>query len=139
MSKSIKIITIPYNGNNLEFLKELKLKVNCDGCLFRASESEELLNTLKFGTDRGGYPPSKWEDTDIPYEDVIFATTEQDIIDAEFDKKRSSSFKKFSIIENPVLLLYNIKGFEKIADRQWRFLDPNNKKAYLHTIINVSK
>ena len=142
------MIEIKYNGDNLEFLKELKDKVNCDDCLFRASEIEELETISKWGTDRGGYPPRNWEFVDhgitysnpnIKYEDVIFATTEEDIINAEKDENKSSIFKKFDIIDHPILILYDIKGFEKIDDRQWLFLDPSNKKDYLRTIINVIK
>jgi hypothetical protein len=134
------MIEIKYNGNNLEFLEEVKKQFNCENCLFRASEFEELDRILEYGTDRGGYPPKKWEDTtNIPYDCVIYATTEQDIINAEIDKTKSSSFKKFDIIENPILILYDIRGFTKIEDRQWIFLNPSDKKKYLLTIIKVIK
>ena len=138
------VLFIDYGGNNLKFLKRVKkqfsryYKLPVGDYLFRASEKEEIPNILKHGTDRGGYPPRNWESTDIPYEDVIFATTEQDIIEAEKDENRSSSFKKFKIIENPILLIYDIRGFEKIEDRQWRFLDPKNKRDYLIGIINLT-
>ena len=133
------MIEIKYNGDNSDFLKEVKDKIDCNNGLFRASEYEELHIISKWGTDRGGFPPSKWEDTEIPYEDVIFATTEQDIINAEIDPNKSSSFKKFDIISNPILLIYDINGFKKIGDRQWIFLDPSNKSKYLRTIIRVIK
>ena len=133
------MIKIKYNGNNLDFLEILKDVVDTDGVLFRASEYEELDRIYKYGTDRGGFPPKTWEDTDIPFEDVIYATTEQDVINAEIDKARSSSFKKFDIIDNPILILYDISGFKKIGDRQWIFLDKDDKHKYLKTIIHVIK
>ena len=133
------MIEIKYNGDNILFLKELKENIKYEGCLFRASEIEELDRILKWGTDRGGYSDKNWENTEIKYEDVIYATTEEDIINAEKDVNKSSSFKKFDIIENPILILYDISGFKKIADRQWEFLDPSNKLKYLLTIVNVIK
>jgi hypothetical protein len=136
------MIEINYNGNNLEFLEELKSRldyIDFDYCLFRASEFEEVVKILKYGTDRVGFPPKNWEDTDIPYENVIYAMTEEDIITAEIDKTKSSSFKKFDIIDNPILILYDINGFKKIGDRQWIFLEPGYKSKYLMTIIKVIK
>jgi len=134
------MIEIKYNGDNLQFLEEVKKHIDCDGILFRASEYEELDRISKYSTDRGGFPIKKWENTDILYEDVIFATTETDIIEAEKDINRSSSFKKFDIIDNPILIFYKKEGFKKIEDRQWLFLDPKNKEKYLlKTIIHVIK
>ncbi len=103
--------------------------------LYRASEEKELWRVLKYGTDRGGFPPKMWENSQIPFEAVIYATTAEDIRLAEKEPDRSSSFKKFAIIEDPVLLIYDINQFVKIADRQWAFTDMNNKLDALKHIV----
>ena len=125
---------LPYDGSNLKFLGLVDQKDN----LYRASEKSEFGRVMRYGTNRGGFKNDKmWENTNIPYEDVIFATTAEDIIEAEKEESRSSSFKKFKIYKTPMLLIYDIKGFEKIGDRQWRFKDPANKKKYLKYIVHL--
>ena len=137
----IAIREVPYDGLNLKFLN----LIHKEGNLYRASEKFEMRRVIKYGTNRGGYNRGgykehlKWESTDTPYEDIMFATTADDIINAEQDEKLSSSFKKFKIYKEPILLVYDISGFEKIADRQWKFIDPKNKKKYLREIIILGK
>lgn len=133
--KTVNIIHLPYRGDNLEYLKAI---TNLTGHfnLYRASELSDMGRVLKYGTDRGGYEGNKmWRNTMISYEDVIFATTEQIITDAEKDPNKSSSFKKFAIIKDPVLLIYDINGFKQMNEREWLFLDTRTKLMTLKHIV----
>lgn len=133
--KSIDIIHLPYNGNNIGFLNAIKALTNHHN-LYRASELSELWRVIKYGTDRGGFPgEKKWNDSEIKYEDVIYATTEQDIVAAEANSDKSSSFKKFAIIPDPVLLVYDIFGFSNVGDREWCFNNPSQKLQCLKHIV----
>jgi hypothetical protein len=133
------IIYIKYDGNNLKLLSNIKnLFPDSDNFLFRTSELSELRRVIKYGTDRGGYPFRLWEDGITPFEDVIFGTTTQMIIDAENDDKKSSSFKKIPLIQQtdiPIILIYDLNEFEMIADRQWKF--KNSKIDSLKYIIFI--
>lgn len=134
----MQLITIPYNNNNLEFLQEVMKKLTLDekDVLFRASEFSELDRIWEFGTDRAGYNNNKkWRETDIPFEDVIFGTTIQDNILGEKDDTISTSFKKFKIIERPILLVYDITEFENVGYHEWKFKNPSNKIRSLREII----
>ena len=128
MNANFEVLHIPYDGNNLKLLLLIKQSLGhgLDDCLFRASEKCEMWRTLMYGTDRGGYPPKYWQDGKTPFEDVVFATTEEDILLGEAFPDRSSSFKKFALIKDPVLLIYSKSFFTKVEDRQWKF---NEKSA----------
>lgn len=133
-----KHTNIEYNGNNLLFLDKVKevLLLKNDDVLFRASEFGELDRIWKFGTDRGGFNNGKkWRDTDILFEDVIFGTTISDIIEGETDENVSTSFKKFEIIDEPILLIYDINGFENVGYHEWKFKEPDKKLDSLKQII----
>jgi hypothetical protein len=133
--KNINIIHLPYRGDNLEYLKAI---TNLTGHfnLYRASELCELGRVLKYGTDRGGYDSEKkWRDTNIRYEDVIFGTTESVITEAEKDVEKSSSFKKFAVIKDPVLLIYDILGFKQLDEREWLFINTVNKLQFLMNVV----
>jgi len=127
---------LPYDGYNLKLLE----LVHKEGNLYRAAEKSDIKRIFRYGTNRGGYKNGKlWENTNIPFEDTVFATTCDDIIAAEADENKSSSFKKFKIYKEPILLIYDIGGFEKIADRQWKFKDPMHKKKYLTGIVVLNQ
>lgn len=134
---------VPYKGNNQTFIFDL-ISNYCypeglfkDG-LLRASEKSELWRVLKYGTDRGGYNNNKkWDLTDIPYEDVIFGTTLMDNIIAETKPLKSSSIKKFTLIKDPVLLIYDIKHFDYQGNNQWEWKNPTKKLDALDTIVFV--
>lgn len=143
MNVNFEIIHVPYNGDNLQFLEIIKTLCNKDlsNCLFRASEKCELWRTLMYGTDRGGYPPQMWQDDVTPFEDVIYATDEEDIRLGEIMQERSSSFKKFNLIDDPLLLIYRKNFFTKVADRQWKFVDQikSSKIRILTHIVFIDK
>lgn len=129
-----------YDGNNLELLDSIRNNIGwLDNVLYRTSEYSELRRIVEYGTDRGGYSNDrKWDDGITPYEDVIYATSAEAIINAEADETKSSAFKKIPIIQKtdkPIVLVYKKSDFVPIADRQWKFRNPNDKKSTLHYII----
>ena len=128
----IEIRELPYDGANLKLLGLIHKENN----LYRACEKSDYKKIIRYGTNRAGFKSGKkWEESDIPYEDVMFATTADDIIKAEANPELSSSFKKFQIYKEPILVIYNKDDFEKVADRQWKFKDPSNKKKSLKQIV----
>lgn len=134
----IEFRTIPYNNDNLLFLEEVRkiLVLKDEHVLFRASEYNEIGRIGQFGTDRAGFNNNKkWRGTEIPFEDVIFGTTIADILDGEEHENVSTSFKKFKIIENPILLIYDINCFENVGYHEWKFKNPDNKLDCLKQII----
>lgn len=129
-----------YNGNNLELLESIQNRIGfSDDIIYRASEYSELRRIIDYGTDRGGYSNDrKWDDGITPYEDVIYGTTAETIRNAEEDETKSSAFKKIPLIsktDKPIILVYNKIDFEYIADRQWKFRNPNDKQSTLKYII----
>lgn len=141
---------LPYQeGRNLlllaEFLDELARRGIDGPLLLRASEALELDRILTHGTDRGGFPGKvAWRDGSLPgrailHEDVVFGTTADEIRLGERDPQRSSSFKKLPGIADPILLAYDARAFEKIADRQHLFRDPTRKREALLAVCQLDK
>jgi len=141
---------LPYQeGRNLlllaEFLDELARRGIDGPLLLRASEALELDRILTHGTDRGGFPGKvAWRDGNLPgrailHEDVVFGTTADEIRLGERDPQRSSSFKKLPGIADPILLAYDARAFEKIADRQHLFRDPTRKREALLAVCKLDK
>ena len=137
----METIYVKYDNDNIKLLESIKERFGYlpTGFLYRTSEYSELRRILEYGTDRGGYSKEKmWDDGATPYEDVIYGTTAETIRNAEGDDTKSSSFKKIPIIaktDKPIILVYDINALVPIADRQWRFSNPKNKKRSLMVII----
>ena len=136
----ITTIWCKYDNDNLKLLESIEEKIGwTDNALYRTSEYSELRRIIDYGTDRGGYfNDRKWDDGLTPYENVIYATTAETIRMAEEDETKSSAFKKIPIIsktDKPIVLVYNKIGFVPIADRQWKFKNPDDKKNSLIYII----
>lgn len=145
-----KIIKLNYQGNNLLFLEdvieELKERnIPTSKVLYRASEKENLERIIKYGTDRGGFTGKKlWQysnDTgkELLHENVIYATTEEEIRKGELEESFSTSLKKFLVIEEPLLLVYDSEHFVKIREKQYAFLNPQKKHDSLLAIFIVKK
>ncbi len=146
----IPLIYLPYQNNNLLFLEDLileleKRNIYTEDLLYRASEQDKLEKILKFGTDRGGFserkiwPYSNEIDKEIMHEDVIYATTEDEIRKGEQDQSYSTSLKKFSIINSPLFLIYDSKHFIKLKEKQYVFSNPKNKRQPLLAVVYVKK
>lgn len=143
------LIHLPYQERNLLFLEEVLVELRARGIvgdfLFRASEAEELERILTYGTDRGGFPGQRlWSDgpdigRELLHQDVIFATTAEEIRLGESDPERSTSLKKFALIERPLFLVYDAGHFLRLHDRQFEFRDPKAKQAALLAIFRVIK
>ncbi|MEW5818716.1 MAG: class I SAM-dependent methyltransferase [Cyanobacteriota bacterium] len=146
----IDVKCIPYLDDNLLFLDDIIFDLNNTGIqpdevLFRASELEKLDKILAYGTDRAGYSGNKiWRyseefGTKILHKDVIFATSDQEIINAENKEGLASSMKKFSIIDKPLFLVYARKALKKLRGEHYLFLNTENKKESLLAIYKVIK
>lgn len=137
------IYFVKYENDNIKLLNELEQKFGSENNLYRASELSEMKRILQHGTDRAGYDNDrKWDDGVTPYEDVVFGTTSEMIRTAELDSEKSSSFKKIPLIyqtDIPVILIYDLMGFQSIGDRQWLFIRPEDKLSYLKSIIILEK
>lgn len=133
---NIKVLHLTYTGDNLKLLHAIEDHCDLTNVLIRASELEELWRVLKYGTDRGGFPPGKtWTDGLTPYEDIVFGTTKADILDGEARPEVSTSFKKLPIIPRPVILLYDRTQFVEIGYHEWKFKSPAEKLKALIAII----
>lgn len=146
----IEVLSLPYQGSNILFLEEALLELGKDcisikDILFRASEQKELERILKYGTDRGGFQGNKiWPYSseigkEIFHEDVIYATTEDEIRNGELDEQFMTTLKKFDIIENPLLLIYNGSQFGQVKFKQYSFKKPEEKLDSLLAVIKVDK
>jgi predicted O-methyltransferase YrrM len=136
---------LPYVGDNLLLLAELTDELEVRGVtgplLLRASEREKLDKILTWGTDRAGYDGDRrWaEDPTIAHEDVILATTPDENRSGEADPERSTSLKKFAIIDEPLLLVYDARALEGLQAKHYRFRDPANKLAALRAVFEIPK
>ena len=144
----IHIDYIEYQGDNIKLLNQIedslpvlfsiwksdKMYISPPDYLYRASELSELNRILKYGTDRGGYPPKLWDDGMTPYDDIIYGTTAETIRRAE-GTDMSSAFKKIPIIkqtDKPIILIYDINDFILVGDRQFKF---KGRKSVKHIIV----
>jgi predicted O-methyltransferase YrrM len=139
---------LPYLGDNLLLLADLLDELDgLDGhgmtgpLLLRASEREKLDKILTWGTDRAGYAGDRrWqEDPSIAHEDVILATTPEENRSGEADPERSTSLKKFAIIDEPLLLVYDAEALEPLHAKHYRFRHPANKLAALRAVFEIPK
>lgn len=108
--------------------------------LFRASEMDKLERVLVSGTDRAGYGEGlMWEAPGLafPHEDVILATKEEDIRRGEREPEYSTSFKKFGLRGEPLLLIYDAAKFQQLAMKEYRFLHADRKCEALLAVIPV--
>jgi len=147
--KEIKDFLIYFEDNILllnDVFEQLEThSIPKEDILYRMSQSCDLNIIRQYGTDRGGFPGSMpWRfnsemEENLLHEDIIYATTEQDIREAEDKPDRSSSFKKLSIIEQPILLIYDKRAFRKVADRQFAFINSQSKLDSLKAIIPIQK
>ncbi|WP_438017845.1 class I SAM-dependent methyltransferase [Sorangium sp. So ce315] len=143
------IIPLPYLGRNLLFLEEVLDELDARGTtgplLFRASEADKLARLLEHGTDRAGYPGERpWTDgpdqgRPIRHEDVIFATTADEIRRGEREPERSTSLKKFAVIQRPLFVAHDARCFVKLCDRQYEYRDPARKPAALLGLFPVTR
>ncbi|XXT20410.1 class I SAM-dependent methyltransferase [Sorangium sp. So ce429] len=143
------LIPLPYIGRNLLFLEEVLDEIEARGItgplLFRASEMDKLPRLLEHGTDRAGYPGERpWTDgpdqgRPIRHEDVIFATTADEIRRGEREPERSTSLKKFAVIEQPLFVAHDARCFVKLCDRQYEYSDPAQKRAALVALFPVAR
>lgn len=135
-----------YFGQNLSFLQDALFRIEADfpekNILFRSSELSSLSKIVEFGTDRGGFPvKKKWRHNleyqcDYFHEDVLIATTEKDVREAEASGE-SHSFKKFKVEDDPLLLIYDEDCFEQICHKQYLFKNPDDKKSALLAVYEV--
>ncbi|PRP93310.1 hypothetical protein ENSA5_43320 [Enhygromyxa salina] len=136
---------LPYLGDNLlmlaDVLTELELAGIDEPVLLRASEGEKLERILAHGTDRAGYPGDRrWRhDPAIAHEDVILATTPQENRDGEAEPERSTSLKKFAVIDAPLLLIYEAAALERLRPKEYRFVDPRAKLGALRAVFTIAK
>lgn len=140
---------LPYFGDNLLLLDELADVLDAHGVrepvLLRASEIEKLDKLLAHGTDRGGYAGNRrWRhDPAIAHEDVILATTPAYNRAAERELERSSSLKKFAIIERPLLLVYDAAAFEQLRATEYRFRNSStngsDKRSSLLAVFEIAR
>jgi len=138
---------VPHVGCNLLFLAEVLSALADAGIaapvLFRASEMDKLDRILAHGTDRAGYPGARlWTSESVPgialpHEDVILATTEDDIRRGEREPDFSTSFKKFGLFGEPLLLVYDARALEHLHDKHYRFRAPARKGDALLATIEV--
>ncbi|WP_437798408.1 class I SAM-dependent methyltransferase [Sorangium sp. So ce693] len=143
------IIPLPYIGRNLLFLEEVLDELESHGTphplLFRASEADKLARLLEHGTDRAGYSGERaWTDgpdqgRPIRHEDVIFATNADEIRRGEREPDRSTSLKKFAVIERPLFIAHDARCFVKLCDRQYEYRDPAQKRAALLALFPVNR
>jgi hypothetical protein len=139
------VTPLPWLGDNLLLLDELRVELSrasiSEPVLLRASEQSKLERVLAHGTDRAGYSGDKrWcLDSTIAHEDVILATTPEQNRDGEADPAVSTSLKKFSLIADPMLLIYAAANFERLRDNHWRFREPTNKPAALRAVFPIAK
>ncbi|MGK3967331.1 class I SAM-dependent methyltransferase [Sorangium sp. So ce118] len=143
------LIPLPYIGRNLLFFEEVLDELEARGIkgplLFRASEMDKLPRLLEHGTDRAGYPGERpWTDgpdqgRPIRHEDVIFATTADEIRRGEREPERSTSLKKFAVIEQPLFVAHDARCFVKLCDRQYEYSDPAQKRAALAALFPVAR
>ncbi|WP_437734609.1 class I SAM-dependent methyltransferase [Sorangium sp. So ce1335] len=143
------VIPLPYIGRNLLFLEEVLDELEARGIkaplLFRASEVDKLARLLEHGTDRAGYPGERpWTDgpdqgRPIRHEDVIFATTADEIRRGEREPERSTSLKKFAVIGRPLFVAHDARCFVKLCDRQYEYSDPAQKPAALLALFPVTR
>jgi predicted O-methyltransferase YrrM len=136
---------LPYLGDNLLLLADLLAELDKLGVagplLLRASEREKLDKILRWGTDRAGYDGDRrWqEDPSIAHEDVILATTPEENRSGEADPERSTSLKKFAIIDEPLLLVYDAEALEPLRAKHYRFRQPANKLAALRAVFEIPR
>lgn len=136
---------LPYLGDSLLLLADLLDELDARGVtgtvLLRASEREKLDKIRTYGTDRGGYDGDRrWaEDPSIAHEDVILATTPEENRSGEADPERSTSLKKFAIIDEPLLLVYDALALEPLHATHYRFRHPANKLAALRAVFEIPK
>jgi hypothetical protein len=137
--------TIPYLGDDLLLLEETLRLARDAGLtaplLFRASEVDKLPRIFTYGTDRGGYPGARpfrgAEDGSVLHEDVVLATTADDIQRGAAEPEYSTSFKKLPGITEPLVLLYDRRAFEAVGEKEYRFSSPRNKSAALLAVLRV--
>ena len=113
-----------HNGFHLPFLEDVlfwqKKYLSGKNILYRSSETSSLARILKFGTDRGGFPPRVWQrDPAYQHEDIIIGTTEAEIRHGELSGE-SHSLKKFKPQDQPLLLLYDADCLEKVCSKNYR-------------------
>lgn len=136
---------LPYLGDNLLLLADLLDALDVGGVtgpvLLRASEREKSDKILKWGTDRAGYDGDRrWEeDPSVAHEDVILATTPEENRSGEAELERSTSLKKFAIIDEPLLLVYDAQALELLRPKHYRFRQPANKLAALRAVFEIPK
>jgi predicted O-methyltransferase YrrM len=136
---------LPWLGDNVLLLADLLDELDARGVtgslLLRASEREKLDKILAWGTDRAGYEGDRrWaEDPAIAHEDVILATTPDENRSGESEPERSTSLKKFAIIDEPLLLVYDAEALEPLRPKQYRFRQPSNKLAALRAVFEIAK
>ncbi len=150
MTGSVKTLRLPFQeGRPLLLLADLldelaAIRID-DDLLLRASEQSELPRLLEFGTTRGGYARGEpWRDgaiegREIAHEDVLYATTPEEIRAAEADPARSSSFKKLPGMVQPMVQVYARSAFERIADRQHLFRNPADRRAALRAVVLLER
>jgi predicted O-methyltransferase YrrM len=132
-------------GDNLLLLDDLLDELDARGVsgplLLRASEREKLDKILTWGTDRAGYEGDRrWaEDPSIAHEDVILATTPDENRSGEAQPERSTSLRKFSIIDEPLLLVYDARALEPLQAKHYRFRQPDHKLAALRAVFEIHK
>ena len=144
---TLRLEPIPHVGSHLLFLKEVLAALAARGVdaplLFRASEMDKLPLVAEHGTDRAGHEPGRvWDgespgEEAIPHEDVVLATTEEDIRRGEREPGFSTSFKKFGLRGAPLLLVYDARHFLRLREKEYAFRHPDRKKDALLALIPV--
>lgn len=112
--------------------------------LFRVTGGHHMFKVLNHGTDRAGFTNEmRWgEDGYIgrprKFEDIIYASTEKEILEGMAREDLSTSFKKIPVTPNPYLLVYDASKFELVhCDHQYAFRDASRKKEALLAILKI--
>jgi len=138
-----------YQGSNTLFLQDVQSLLtakNIDkSILFRTSEAEKVDKIIAHGTDRYGYVPrKKWRgnnkyNTNYFHDELILASSINDIKKGELEPEFSSSFKKFNLIHSPLLLIYDLSFFKHLEEKSYLFKNQHKKPNSLLAVIRVKK
>lgn len=98
--------------------------------LFRITGHKHMMKLLRYGTDRVGFGKE--------VEDMIYASTQADVLRGIKDKDFNTAFKKIPVTQEPYILVYDAEKFGQFrSDRQYVFLNPEDKLSALICILKV--
>lgn len=112
--------------------------------LYRVTGEKHLSKVLMYGTDRAGFTNEMfWKERGYfgppkAFEDVIYASTEEEITRGLKIEEINTAFKKIPLTIRPYLLVYDKSQFELVhPDHQYAFKNPSQKKKALVAVIKL--